>query len=216
MLKDIILNEINNFKNRHNAGNGSELDDFDLSSIIDEIFLRERNNSTDSFLAYEYCSETGIEMDEFEENNLDETEDYIEWAKYEIKFKLEEIYNDISNSMDYNGTINIARVMTVDERWLNAFEHHKTRLGIYWSWDHDRAEAHWGQNKSNIIKIFGRVQTKYINWEQTLLANSDFNIGRDEAEITLHPGTPVHVYDVVLNGEYIDDVTNISATPYKA
>jgi diguanylate cyclase (GGDEF)-like protein len=77
-------------------------------------------------------------------------------------------------------------------------------IGIYWSWDRDSAECHWGKGDEREgygeIMLIGRVTEDSINYEQTLYQNmsSDWT----EAEITLNSNAKVEIIGAEKQGVY--------------
>lgn len=70
-------------------------------------------------------------------------------------------------------------------------------VGIYWSWDADKAEAHWGDGSEHLV-LKGIIPFSSIDQERTLMLNLDPAIGLEEAEIRVIEGS-----NVIITG--IDD-----------
>lgn len=91
----------------------------------------------------------------------------------------------------------ITRCLGVDsiEDFIAALEESETLpgyegLGIYWSWDRDKADCHWGKG-SNKIYVHAKVSLDDIDYRQTAFVNLDYASEFSEAEITLKPGSEV-------------------------
>lgn len=138
-------------------------------------------------------------MDE-DEDEIMETERFKEWLKYEVEAKIENVIDEISDYIK-GDLITIWRVMTVDDNWIKNLASTGMRLGKYWSFEEDAAEAHWGGNQGNTVRIQTTIKEKYIDWQQTIEANIDPNIGEDEKEITLFKNTPITIQGLEVNGK---------------
>jgi len=65
--------------------------------------------------------------------------------------------------------------------------------GIWWSWDPQAAEAHWGGTHKRGFLLAGEVAYGDVNWPATFYANL---VSADEREIQVKPGAPVHLLRV--------------------
>ena len=204
-MKKIIEEEIKKFINRHRYDNGSEVDDVDIDEIVEMVYSDLMNTSADVPFKWEYCGENDIDEDDFDDQNMEESDDYKEFVKYELMYIVENAVRNITDEFNGDGTITVARVMTVEPRWLEMLPKKRLHLGIYWSWDHSAAEAHWAESDRKItVKMYAVVQTKYIDWEQTLMANGHIHLGDMEREITLHKNTPIKLVGLEVDDEEMD------------
>ena len=97
-------------------------------------------------------------------------------------------YDDILDQhMSWDFPLIVYRVLTLPD-----IKNLKTKgLGVYWSWDEDAAEAHWGygQGSGSVeYTLKAQVQEGDIDWKGTIWANLDPSIGEDEKEIRLRKG----------------------------
>lgn len=76
-------------------------------------------------------------------------------------------------------------------------------IGIYWAWDEESADAHWGRG-GEFVTIAARIPAKAIDFKRMLLANIDSSTGINEAEITLKEGAQVELMYVITGSETID------------
>lgn len=73
-------------------------------------------------------------------------------------------------------------------------------IGVYWSFDRDSAQAHWGNGShEHTVLMKGRVDLSDIDFKTTILLNLHPSLGEDEAEIRLKAGAKVEV--VAINDE---------------
>jgi hypothetical protein len=86
--------------------------------------------------------------------------------------------------------IQVYRVITAPEDWHPGDRH----PGIYWSWDKDAAEAHWGNFDGNhVLWMLETILHKDdIDWPRTYLMNVDLQ-SETEKEITVRVGIGVEV-----------------------
>jgi hypothetical protein len=76
-------------------------------------------------------------------------------------------------------------------------------LGIFWSWDEDKAECHWGRSNGKRITVHALVPFESIDIRGTLMHNLDMSLGEDEAELTVKEGAEIYVAGVQVDSEYI-------------
>jgi hypothetical protein len=74
-----------------------------------------------------------------------------------------------------------------------------TGLGVFWSWDHDKAEAHWG-NAGIEIEIIAKFHLRNIDLKTSVLKNLCPSLGEDEAEIQVLEGSELELIDIKRNG----------------
>jgi GNAT superfamily N-acetyltransferase len=150
-----------------------------------------------------------------DEDDIIETERFKKWLLYEVESKIDDAIYDIKHKITPDGYIRLWRVMTVDDDWLDRLPHTGNRLGVFWSFEKDAAEAHWGGKESNVVRIESAIGEKYINWEQTIESNIDPNLGEEEKEITLFKNTPLKILALEVNDKKVDLGDIINKT-YKA
>jgi len=115
---------------------------------------------------------------------------------------LDERFADFVGGLDYNqqsDKIQITRHMNVLDsdtftQGLNKKQYTKgyKGLGLCWSWDGDKAEAHWG-GAGVLVEMFAEVSIAAIDIKDTLFLNLDYSCGEDEAEIRLKEGSRVQL-----------------------
>jgi len=137
--------------------------------------------------------------------------------KYEAEYKFDEVINMISDQIK-NDNIEIFRIITVGKNWIKHLEKQGNHLGIYWSFDEDAAEPHWGYNNSKkqikaLIKSL--IDQKYVDWVRTIRANLTLSTGEEEKEITLFKSTPLKISSISINDEE-QDISKIKNKIFKA
>ncbi len=169
----------------------------------------------------EFSSDNNIDLDTLDENSK-EFRNFFEAKKEEkIKEYAEDWYenrlSDFLYSLEEIGEftdcgIVCTRAITVDdkEEFLfllinNVFMKDYNGIGVYWSWDHGKAEAHWSSG-THKISLKALIPYSAINQESTFLLNMNPSLGMEEAEIRIYDEEEIEVVSV-------DDV--IFDTPLK-
>jgi len=197
------------------------LHDFNVKEIMDN-WLRSSTETPVMLFKYEMQDDYDL-SDEEKEELMDADEDEIldtdrfkNWLKYEVEYKIDDFTRSIGDY--FNGDmITIWREMTVTMEWVKALQTTGNRLGKYWSYVENAAEAHWGSHRSSEVKVLFQtsVPEKYIDWNQTIEANIDPQIGDDEKEITLFKNTPIKIEALWIDGKDMD-ITPIKDKIFKA
>ena len=79
------------------------------------------------------------------------------------------------------------------------------KTGRFWSTEKDAAYPHNGgfhKGEKKKVLFEGLVDLKNVDWEMTLLARLDFNLGELEKEITLIPGSKVFILGIQDNHKW--------------
>jgi hypothetical protein len=189
--------------------------DVDYDEILNDKFIRNYIDNGDADNIINWFQQINDLEDEDEDIVKDSTE-FFEFIKQELTIHLEEAKENIYHKIDDdNGTITLYRAMTVKHDWLTHLEKEGNRLGIYWSWDENAAEPHWGySNTSNTVLIEIEINEKHINWKETLEMNLHPNYS-EEKEIRLFKNTPIKIKSIKLNDEYVN-ISNIKDKIFKA
>lgn len=146
-----------------------------------------------------YMYEEGI--DNYDEINY---EIYDNWFFDLLSSNYYDFSHTIDDMIQRDGTVKIWRRMTVDDDWLSQIERGNIRLGMWWSWDENAAEAHWGDSsKRNSVLIESVIKEEYVNWLDTIHANIHPALYQ-EKEITLYKNTTMKIVSIEMNGEMID------------
>lgn len=133
------------------------------------------------------------------------SEDFYDSVKSDLENNLETAKYDIYDKIDYDtDKLTIYRAITVDDNWLNHLKTQGKRLGVYWSWESDGTETHWGNySKKNVAIIEVDINQKYVDWHRTLEQNAHPYYS-DEKEITLFKNTSLMIKSISINDEKID------------
>lgn len=177
-----------------------------LSSVnVDKIASPDRIKDLsyqDEFLKSLYKEENYLQ--DLEDDEIDE-EDFLNWLQYDIKFRLEELVDFYKRDIIKNGKVTVWRKITVKESWLDHLAKEGKHLGVYWSWDPDSADTHWGDyNKKSVALIEAEAPENGVDWEETLVANIQPMMGDDEKEIKLHRGVPLKIVSIEMDGKLAD------------
>ena len=168
-----------------------------IDSIITPEFVEDMATK-DEFFMDMYKHEEGLNDVEDEDINQ---EDFLSWLEYDLRYKLEGLVRHYRSEVIHNGKAIIWRAMTVTSSWLDHLEREGKHLGIYWTWDPDSADTHWGDySKTSKVLIEAEVPENGVDWEKTLIMNIEPFTGDDEKEITLFKGVPLKILSVEIDG----------------
>lgn len=197
-IQKLIEITLNNFLNEASLYNLNDED------ILTDKYIKNYINdgSADQFLNW-YMEENDLE--DQDETDVSETQEFFNFIKEELQRHLEEAKENIYDKIDYNSNkIKLYRKITVDDNWLNHLKTQGKRLGIYWSWDSNATETHWGDyNKKNVATIETEIHEKYVDWITTLEMNMNPSYS-EEREIRLFKNTPIKIKALTINDEDVD------------
>jgi hypothetical protein len=176
--------------------------ELEIEKAITKDWITKQESHYETEILDMYNIETGKEETEI----TDEVRDFL---TEELMDRAESAVLKIK-SLVKDGQLRIWREITVNEDYLDHLSSSAKRLGIYWSWDEASAHAHWGygDGRSKIVKFEATVPLGYIDWVQTIQANSDLFLF-EENEITLIKGVPVTLSGLKVDGNPVD-LTNIN------
>jgi len=183
------------------------LQDFNVKKIVDS-WLSSSTETPVTMFKYEMQDDYNLNSEEKEalmdmdEDEILELDRFKQWITYEVEYRIEQFISDIQDYID-GDIITIWREMTVDDKWIQSLPREAKRLGRYWSFDKNSAEAHWG-GAGKRIKIQTSINQSYVDWNQTIIANIDPQIGEDEREITLFKNTPIKIEALEIEDKEID------------
>jgi hypothetical protein len=133
-----------------------------------------------------YEEESRYSVDEFDDMSPEEQEEIVTSRAYS---DLEGRYYDaVVNHERSTFPRDLYRAVTLK----GGIDGLKTQgVGIYWAFDENRADAHWGEFGVGYQKYIlrAKVPETVVDWRRTILANIDPSTGDDEAEVTLIPGS---------------------------
>lgn len=175
-----------------------DFDDLSIDNIYNEIDI-------DYIDTYRNYFSIDDEIDDDEILNDEKYKNFI------INDLLKHNYNDFERSinmeMNLDGTITLFRIITIDDKdkWLQHLKiNNGGRLGIYWSWYENAAEAHWGKSSHKSKALMSIIiDEKYVNWKETARLNIHPNY-MEEKEIRLFKNTPIRLESLIIDNEEID------------
>jgi len=118
--------------------------------------------------------------------------DFNGWMKRHVEFEASELEHRFDRIMRQNGGfLPIWREITAPRDWNPA----AMPLGIYWSFEADAAEAHWGSHGPNDVKwvMESRAAANQVQWLPTIVFNIDGSSYDSEKEIRLIEGTKISI-----------------------
>lgn len=141
------------------------------------------------------ATEYGYTVDSDNVIEIIKSEDFNKWLHNEFNV----VVDRLKKVTPPNGKINIWRMMSVSDKWLDDLPNTNTRLGIYWTWDEEALDTYWDELNGNPVILESSVDGKHVNWIDTILTNIQFST---EKEIRLFKNTPlkpVKIYDIQYN-----------------
>jgi len=139
-----------------------------------------------------------IEVEGDEEATREKAEEWFEeqWNHFEKEY---------SRNHQGGSKIMLWRCIGVDDssEFVSLLEKGKylkgfTGVGIYWSFDKEIAECHWGAGSSFLV-VEAEVPISSVDLKRTANAIMNISTGREEAEITLKKNSPIKVTQVYDN-----------------
>lgn len=182
--------------------NEASIATIDLDDVINKKFLSIVLGDTYNreSLIYQYMHEEGIVNDE----DIDE-EEFSDWVKYELDYLANEFVDKTNNELIKSGRIKIWRAMSVNQEWESRLPSEAKHLGIYWSWDPEGAEPHWGHNTDLPFTTImeAEVDETSVDWYPTIRLNIE-PISFEEKEIRLVKGSKINIISIKIDGKEID------------
>lgn len=191
-----MITTINEFKQFINES-------IDLSKYVNEYLDNE-------FYINNYKYEENIDDDTDDEEIIND-EEYKSWLKYDIKFKLDEINNII------NSPLTLYRKISVDNNWFKQLKEY-TKLGIYWSYESNAAETHWGyinNKKTNLVELIITINRSNVDIDKTYSARLLPYTGDEEKEITLLDNTIIKLDKIIIN-DIEQNIDHLKKLKFKA
>lgn len=183
---------------------------FDIVKQINPTFKSERDEMYDGYTSEWYMScedifdENGVgENDDF---NSDKTQKVImlckeKFAKYELKEYMN-FYQKYKNSkIPVKRVINVDSVSTIN--WDS--------LGVYWTFDNKHGRSFSNKNKT-VIEFLGNVDSKYVNWLNSL--DNYIFFGESENEVKITKGSPIFIKEYNVNtydGGYKNNMVKVNS-----
>lgn len=181
--------------------NESDFNSIKESDVItDELYKQwKQDDYLDDLFSWEYAGENGMkDISELPEDFL-ESEEYDDWFKYEMSYRCQETINMFNYDIIIGNELSIYRMIVVNDEWIENLKQGDS-LGIYWSYEEDAAEPHWGYNNAaNHVLIEALVNVDDINWIKTIQANMHPSYTQ-EKEIYLDKNTPIKLISIKING----------------
>lgn len=149
--------------------------------------------------------------DAYEEHEDEESEEFKEHLKDWAVDRVDNAAGEVSYNIE-GDSIRVWRVITAPRDWTPEGRH----PGIFWSWDEDAAEAHWGQTGNFFVQwtLEAVVKTSDIDWPATLYQNAHPSF-EEEKEIRLKEGTPVKLLSATHDGDLNEAKGHLDLRPIK-
>lgn len=138
-----------------------------------------------------------IDNDDFDDfdgpSGVDPTSrEFREWLEDWVDDEVWDVWNNFSHLFDAAGNATLYRVITAPSDWQPGERH----PGVYWSWDADAAEAHWGNYDGQVEwRITAIINKSVVDWVRTLAMNVMPQY-KEEREIRIFENAPINVVKV--------------------
>lgn len=169
------------------------------ADIINKKFFAQMDNFSDiSDYMFNYNIDQG-EEDIYKD--VTGEKDFQDWLEFAIEDRFNDIVSELKDSIK-RGKLPIFREMMVTKDWIKKLVKQGKHLGVFWSWDEDAAEAHWGTFAKGYhrILLFSSIKEKYVDWLSTIQKNM-IHSTYDEKEIELFKGTPLTIDKIYISGK---------------
>jgi hypothetical protein len=182
------------------------LDTINEKDIVNTKFINEllSDSFCEELLIAAYRQEEYIDEKITDEKIL-RSNDFKKWIKYELETRFHEIQNKFNYEIiDNDDKITIWRKLLVNKNWLRSIE--EQNLGIYWSWNKDAAEPHWGYNQTTKkleVIIESSINEDQIDWIKTLQLNINYS-SEEEKEVRLFKDTLLKIDKLWINNKEVD------------
>jgi hypothetical protein len=126
-------------------------------------------------------------------HNIDiESPEFKKWFKNWAEDSIWEVWGNFEHLFDAQGNAILYRVITADPNWTP--ERDGRHPGVYWSWDKDSAEAHWGDysNGQVAFRMTAKINSSNIDWVTTFGMNAQPSY-EEEREIRIQENAPVEI-----------------------
>lgn len=203
-----------------------------LSNVDYDLFFDkwyEEYESSDNFEDYVWYNQSE-EIEEYHNENPNATEeDFNKWENKQLKKYAREWFDNhidewdaqIERKCEVQGDyVLVYRALTVkdENNFIDLLKNGKylkgyNGLGIFWSWDEDKADSHWGSYSEGEKEILLKAKVHYslIDIDTSLILNFSPSLGLDEAEFQLMEGNNIHLLSIVnSNNEEIEINKNLT------
>lgn len=180
--------------------------DVNVAEVVTPDLIKDwdQDDYVQDILKHTYAEESYKNPDNLDDDYLD-SEDYNNWLIYELEHRCNEVIDMFKYDIIKGGTLTIWRAMMVNDNWLKQLKP-GMELGIWWSYEEDAAEPHWGYNNADKrieVLIKAEVDAEQINWKSTIAANMHPSY-KEEKEITLEKGIPLKLLGIKVNKKDIN------------
>ena len=138
-------------------------------------------------LMYEY--QQARELDPDLSINI-HSQDFKDWLKEWVEDQVYDAWNNFMHLFDRGGNAILYRMITAPADWKPDDRH----PGIYWSWEEDAAEAHWGDFRRGHVRWLLTAKVN-VDWTATLAMNVQPDYA-SEKEIRLKDNAPLELLNV--------------------
>jgi hypothetical protein len=184
--------------------------DITYNEIVNSKFieLQENKGALNPYVS-QYMAEEHDEFFDIDDDatGIIKTEDFQNWLKYELEFRFDKI-KELFESLIENNKIKIYRALLVNDDYINKIKSGTIKhVGIFWTYDKESAEPHWGyndKNKQNNVLYCAEIDQQHVDWNNTLRLNLEHEYLNEEKEIRLFRNTPLSLIKVYWNNSELN------------
>lgn len=184
---------------------------YDNNYLIDDKYIKKFINDNSNSFYLESLLQEFIESEGYSENKEEiiNSKEFLEYLSSILEEYLGDAKSNLLQVIDYKtGKICIYRALRVEDKWIEHLKSQGKHLGIYWTWDKEKAEVYWGLEDEEVdSKVYAiieaEVDEKNVNWEETIEMNANPHYYQ-ECEIRLFKNTPISIKNVTINGEIVN------------
>lgn len=189
------------------------INNYDFDDFFEKWFHEYKDS--DNFEDYVWHNqEKDIEEFKLENPNISQSE-LDKWEDNQLRINAREWFDDYLDNWEkeFNQKIQfedeyvfVYRCITVPniKEFINSIKNgyyikNYQGLGIFWSWDKDKADSHWGHHSDGEKDIVLKAKVHYslIDFETSMILNFAPSIGFDEAEFQLMEGNEIFLLSVI-------------------
>lgn len=179
------------------------MDKFDLGGMLDDTLDFDAitasivsDTEDDELARYEFASSLGEDVDDVDFTDPEIAPDFEEFLSDHTRERVGTAFDDLLDGLEMDGDrVRIWRSIMVSPEWIDTGIHERP-LGVFWSFDRDAAECHWGDYSAGKVEIRleGLVDPGDVDWDCSVYCNTRFP---EEKEVHLKDSALVEVVAAV-------------------
>ncbi len=177
------------YKIKHRIIERAAMELFDYSEAAQHMLFQDLEMDSE-YVIQEYRLMQGIDPNYSTDHD---EEHFEEWLKDYVENRVTEVIGYLyHNFTTENGEIILYRAITAPPTWVAQGGLTSRGLGIFWSWDKDAANTHWGDYSGNheTYLLQGTASRDEVDWTTTIFANANPSY-EEEKEVRLNDNATI-------------------------